>query len=133
MFTRAARRSCRLQRLGSARAFAANLLFLNLLFVGGSSLVRRRCLEALGGLQAGLEIMEDVDFLARATRLFGVRYLNRPSLYYRVGPSMMRSQTDLQGALKRSYVRMQAGYRETFGEWDFYFLKILARAVLRFI
>jgi glycosyltransferase involved in cell wall biosynthesis len=133
MFARAARRSCRLQRLGSARAFAANLLFLNLLFVGGSSLVRRCCLEALGGLQAELEIMEDVDFLARATRLFGVRYLNRPSLYYRVGPSMMRSQTDLQGALKRSYVRMQADYRETFGEWDFYFLKILARAVLRFI
>lgn len=133
LFARAARRSSRLQKLGSARAFAANLLFLNLLFVGGSSLVRRRCLEALGGLREELEIMEDVDFLARATRLFGVRYLNRPSLYYRVGPSMMHSQKDLQAALNRSYVRMQAGYRETFGAFEFYFLKILARAVLRFI
>jgi glycosyltransferase involved in cell wall biosynthesis len=133
MFAEAARRSARLQKLGSARAFAANLLFLNLLFVGGSSLVRRRCLEALGGLRSELEIMEDVDFLARATRMFGVRYLNRPSLYYRVGPSMMHSQKDLQGALKRSYLKMQAGYREAFGTFDFYFLKILARAVLRFI
>ena len=133
MFARAARRSSRLQKLGSARAFAANLLFLNLLFVGGSSLVRRRCLEALGALPTDLEIMEDVDFLARATRLFGVRYLNRPSLYYRVGPSMMHSQKDLQAALKRSYVRMQAGYRESFGAFDFYSLKILALAVLRFI
>lgn len=131
-FARAARRASRLQRLGSARAFAANLLFLDLLFVGGSSLVRRRCLVALGGLPAAAEIMEDVDFLARATRLFGVRYLKRPSLYYRVGPSMMHSQKDLQAALNRSYIRLQAGYRETFGALDFYSLKILARALLRF-
>jgi glycosyltransferase involved in cell wall biosynthesis len=133
LFARAARRASRLQKLGSARAFAANLLFLNLLFVGGSSLIRRRCLVALDGLPTATEIMEDVDFLARATRKFGVRYLNRPSLYYRVGPSMMHSQTDLQGALNRSYIGMQAGYRKTFGAFDFYALKIAARAVLRFI
>lgn len=132
-FARAARRASRLQRLGSARAFAANLLFLNMLFVGGSSLVRRRCLTALGGLPAATEIMEDVDFLARATRLFGVRYMDRPSLYYRVGPSMMHSQKDLQAALNRSYITMQAGYRETFGTFDFYILKIAARLLLRFI
>jgi glycosyltransferase involved in cell wall biosynthesis len=133
LFTRAARRAARLQRLRSARAFAANLLFRDLLFVGGSSLVRRRCLVALGGLPTSAEIMEDVDFLARATRLFGARYLNRPSLRYRVWPSMMHSQTDLQAALNRSYARLQEGYRETFGAFDFYLLKIAARTVLRFI
>lgn len=133
LFARAARRAARLQKLGSARAFAANLLFLDILFVGGSTLVRRRCVVALGGLPEATEIMEDVDFLARAARLFGVRYLNRPSLYYRVGPSMMHSQKDLQGALNRSYVGMQTGYRETFGAFDFYVLKIAARALLRFI
>jgi glycosyltransferase involved in cell wall biosynthesis len=132
MFARAARRASRLQRLGSARAFAANLLFLDLLFVGGSSLIRRRCLVALGGLPAAAEIMEDVDFLARATRLFGVRYLKRPSLYYRIGPSMMHSQKDLKAALNRSYMQLHKGYRETFGMLDFYSLKILARALLRF-
>jgi glycosyltransferase involved in cell wall biosynthesis len=133
LFARAARRASRLQKLGSARAFAANLLFRELLFVGGCSLVRRRCLVALGGLPAATEIMEDVDFLARAVRLFGVRYLNRPSLYYRVGPSMMHSQKDLQAALNRSYLGMQAGYRKTFGALDFYLLKIAARTLLRFI
>jgi glycosyltransferase involved in cell wall biosynthesis len=132
-FARAARRASRLQRLGSARAFTASLLFLDLLFVGGSSLVRRRCLVALGGLPAATEIMEDVDFLVRATRLFGVRYLNRPSLYYRVGPSMMHSQQDLGAALRRSYIGMQTGYRERFGSFDFYVLKIAARTLLRFI
>jgi glycosyltransferase involved in cell wall biosynthesis len=133
MFARSARRATRLQKLGSKRAFAANLLFSELLFVGGSSLVRRRCVEALGGLPTNLEIMEDVDFLARATRLFGVKYLNRPSLYYRVWPSMMHSQKDLKGALVRSYIRMQSNYRQAFGTFDFYLLKIAARSVLRYI
>jgi glycosyltransferase involved in cell wall biosynthesis len=133
LFARSARRAERLQKLGSKRAFAANLLFSELLFVGGSTLIRRRCVEALGGLPTAAEIMEDVDFLARATRRFGVRYLNRPSLYYRVWPSMMHSQQDLQSALNRSYVRLQTGYREAFGALDFYSLKIAARTFLRFI
>ena len=133
MFERAARRAARLQKLGSAWAFAANLLFSELLFVGGSALVRRRCVEALGGLPTTLEIMEDVDFLARATRLFGVKYLNRPSLYYRVWPSMMHSQKDLNAALVRSYIQMQSNYRKKFGTFDFYLLKIAARSVLRYI
>jgi len=133
LFARAARRASRLQRLASARAFAANLLFNELLFVGGSTLIRRRCLVALGGLPTDAEIMEDVDFLARATRLFGVRYLNRCSLFYRVWPSMMHRQHDLQAALNRSYRRLQSGYRETFGAFDYYLLKIAARTVFRWI
>jgi glycosyltransferase involved in cell wall biosynthesis len=133
LFARAAKRASRLQRLNSARLFAANLLFRDLLFVGGSTLIRRRCVQALGGLPTGAQIMEDVDFLARATRRFGVRYLNRPSLYYRVWPSIMHSQTDLQGAMNRSYRQLHAGYRETFGTFDFYVLKITARTLLRFV
>jgi glycosyltransferase involved in cell wall biosynthesis len=133
LFVRAAARAARLQKLGSKLAFTAVLLFTELLFVGGSTLMRRRCLEALGGLPTGAEIMEDVDFLARATRLFGVRYLDRLSLYYRVGPSMMHSQKDLQAALNRSYLRLQADYRKMFGTVEFYVLKIAARTVLRFI
>ena len=46
---------------------------------------------------------------------------------------MMHSQKDLQAALNRSYLGMQAGYRETFGTLDFYILKIAARTLLRFI
>ena len=133
LFARSARRAARLQKMGSKLAFTANLLFSEILFVGGSTLVRRRCIEALGGLTTATEIMEDVDFLARAVRLFGVRYLNRLSLYYRVWPSMMHSQKDLQAALDRSYRGMQAGYRKQFGALEFYFLKILARTLFRFM
>jgi len=130
---RAARRAARLQRLGSARAFTAHLLFLELPFVGGATLVRRRCVEALGGLPVGTEIVEDIDFLARATRRFGVKYLNRTALHYRVGPSLMHSQADLSGALERSYRHLQREYRRQFGALDFYALKIAARTVLRFL
>lgn len=133
LFARAARRAARLQRLRSARIFAANILFRDLLFVGGSTLIRRRCIEALGGLPTDAVIMEDVDFLARATRKFGVRYLNRPSLYYRVWPSIMHSQADLQDTLNRAYRQLEAGYREAFGALDFYILKIAARTLLRFM
>lgn len=133
LFERAARRAARLQRLGIARIFVANLLFRDILFVGGSSLLRRSCLVSLGGLPTGAEIMEDVDFLARATRLFGVRYLRCPSLYYRVWPSLMHSQTDLQAALNRSYRQLHKGYREKFGAFDFYTLKIAARTILKYI
>jgi len=50
-----------------------------------------------------------------------------------VGPSMMHSQKDLQGALDRSYIGMQTGYRKMFGALDFYVLKIAARSLFRII
>jgi hypothetical protein len=77
--------------------------------------------------------MEDVDFLARATRLFGAKYMNRVSLYYRVWPSLMHSQANLHAALNRSYARIQGEYRRQFGAFDFYTLKIAARTMLRFL
>jgi glycosyltransferase involved in cell wall biosynthesis len=133
LFVRSARRAARLQRLNSARAYTAHLLFLELLFVGGSSLVRRRVVTSLGGLPSRTEIMEDLDFLARATRKFGAKYMNRVSLHYRVWASRMHSQKDLQGAMNRSYSSIQQAYRRDFGALDFYTLKIAARALLRFL
>lgn len=133
LFLRSARRAARLQRLNSARAVTSHLLFLDLLFVGGSSLVRRSVVAELGGLPSRTELMEDLDFLAHATRRFGARYMDRVSLYYRVWPSRMHSQNDLQSALDRSYTRIHQEYRRTFGAFDFYTLKFAARTLLRFL
>ena len=133
LFVRSARRAERLQRLNSARAYTSHLLFLEILFLGGSSLVRRRVLTSLGGLPSRTEIMEDLDFLIRATRQFGAKYMDRVSLYYRVWPSRMHSQTDLQGVLDRVYRRIHQDYRRDFGAFDFYTLKLAARAFLRFL
>jgi len=133
LFVRSARRAARLQRLNSARAYTSHLLFREILFVGGSSLVRRRVVSDLGGLPSRTEIMEDLDFLVHATRKFGAKYMNRVSLYYRVWPSRMHSQKDLGAALNRSYSRIHQDYRRDFGTFDFYALKIAARAFLRFL
>jgi glycosyltransferase involved in cell wall biosynthesis len=133
LFVRSARRASRLQRLGSARAFAAHLLFHELLFIGGCSLIRRRCVAAVGGYPTGVELMEDVDFLARTTRLFGAKYLDRVSLRYRVWPSLMHRPGNLQEIIDRCYVRIHADYRRAFGAIDFYTLKIAARTILRFL
>jgi glycosyltransferase involved in cell wall biosynthesis len=133
LFERSARRAARLQRLNSSWAYTSHLLFLELLFLGGSSLVRRRVVTELGGLPSRTEIMEDLDFLTRAVRKFGVKYMDRVSLYYRVWPSRMHSQKDLKGALIRSYSRIHEEYRRDFGAIDFYTLKLAARTVLRFL
>ncbi len=130
LFARAARRAARLQRFGSRRVFAAELLFRDLLFVGGCSLMRRRCVEAVGGFDLGPEIMEDIDLLVRITRLYGARYLQRLALYYRVGPSLMHRPDGVQEIMDRSYAHIQANYRQRFGFTDFYALKVAARTLL---
>jgi len=133
LFVRTARRAAKVKRLNSLRAYTSHLLFLDFLCVGGSSLIRRRVLTALGGLPSRTEIMEDLDFLVHATRKFGAKYIDRVSLYYRVWPSRMHSQKDLQAALNRAYDRIHEDYRREFGALDYYTLKIAARALLRFI
>lgn len=130
LFARSARRAARLQRFGSRRLLTAQLLFRELLFVGGSTLIRRRCLEAAGGYNTGPEIMEDVDLLARITRLFGAQFIDRPSLYYRVGPSLMHRPGGVQAIMDRSYRRIHADFRRRFGAFEFFVLKFIARTVL---
>jgi glycosyltransferase involved in cell wall biosynthesis len=133
LFAKTSRRAARLQRWGSRWPFASYLLFSELLFNGGSALMRRRCIEAVGGCRLNLEIMEDLDFLVRLTRRFGVKYLNRVSLYYRIWPSLMHRSTNVNELMHRSYRRMHADYRADFGSLDFYALKIAARSILRFV
>jgi glycosyltransferase involved in cell wall biosynthesis len=131
LFARSAVTASRLQRLGAPWVFAANLLFLDLLFNGGSCVMRRQCLVAVGGYNTNVEIMEDVDLLARATRLFGAKYLDCVSLHYRIWPSLMHRSASVPEIMERSYVTAQANYRREFGSMDFYALKIAARLLLR--
>lgn len=130
LFVRSARRAAKLQRFGTRRLMTAQILFRELLFIGGSALIQRHCLEAVGGYSTGPEIMEDVDLLARITRLFGVQYIDRPSLYYRVGPSLMHRPGGVQALMDRSYARIHADYRRRFGTVEFFTLKLIARTVL---
>jgi glycosyltransferase involved in cell wall biosynthesis len=134
LLARSARRAARLRRIGLRWPFVAQQLFNGLLFIGGGSLLRRECIAAVGGYNTDLEILEDIDLLVRIARRFGISYLPRVSLRYRVGPSLMHPADDsVQHSWGRAYRRIQANYRREFGALDFYALKIAARSLLKLL
>lgn len=132
LFVDGARRAARSLRLGLTWIWASRLLFQPLMFVGGAGLVRRACVEAVGGYDVSLEVMEDVDFYARIIRQFGVYYLDRVALRYRVGPSMMH-RADIENVVDRGYRQVQEKFRKTRGLAEFYMLKLAARTLLRVV
>jgi glycosyltransferase involved in cell wall biosynthesis len=132
LFIDGARRAARSQRLGLTWIWASRLLFQPLMFVGGAAMVRRSCVEAIGGFDANLEVLEDLDLYVRTIRQFGAFYLDRVALQYRVGPSMMH-RPNIENVVDRSYRRMQEKFRKARGMGEFYMLKLAARTLLRVV
>jgi glycosyltransferase involved in cell wall biosynthesis len=125
-FARAGRRAARYQRLGSKWTFVAQMFFCETLLVCSAGVVRRDCLVAVEGFDPMLPLMEDVDFYARTIRRFGAYFMNRVSLHYRIGPSLMH-RPDLQHIVKDSYRRMHAKHLAERGFVELNALRILAR------
>ena len=71
-------------------------------------------------------LVEDVDFYARAIRRFGAHFIDRTSLYYRIGPSLMHRPNQAP-TIRDCYRRMHARYRDRHGALDFYALKGVSR------
>ncbi|QDP23812.2 glycosyltransferase family 2 protein [Bradyrhizobium cosmicum] len=136
-FEKAARLANFCQRLRSRRAFVACLMFHWALLVCSAGVLRRRCVDQLGGFDPQLRLREDVDFYARAMRQFDVCFLDRVGLRYRIGsPSLMHAPNltqcdvdDLRAAQHRTNTR----YKSTWGVFEFYALKIFARTVFKFV
>ena len=71
------------------------MLFQPTVLVNSARLIRRECVEALGGYNEDLAVFEDVDFYLRAIRRFGCVFVDRPVLEYRTGaPSLMHNLSD---------------------------------------
>ncbi|MDP4006128.1 glycosyltransferase family 2 protein [Methylobacterium sp. NEAU K] len=124
-FAAAHRRALRCRRFGRL-GFSAALVFRPTLLVCGAAVLRRACLPALGGFDAQLPLMEDVDFYARAIRRFGVRFIDRPALHYRIGPSLMH-RPERAPVIDQSYAAMHRAYRARHGLIEFALLKLFAR------
>jgi glycosyltransferase involved in cell wall biosynthesis len=129
-FARASQRALASRRFGSKWGYAARMLFGETLLVCSSAAIRRACLPTLGGFDPELALMEDVDFYARAIRRFGVRFMDRVAIRYRIWASLMHG-ADQPDVVRRCYWRMHDKYRAEWGNLDFYALKIFARTVLR--
>jgi len=136
-FADAARKSASSNRFGSRIAFTGRMLFANALLVCSSSVVRRECVERLGGFDPSIRLMEDADFHVRAMRECGALFLDRTAIRYRVGsPSLMHSphpsEAQKQGE-RLGHTQMQMKYRRKHGAVEFYALALFTRTVLKLL
>jgi GT2 family glycosyltransferase len=136
-FAAAARKSAASARFGKRWAYTARMLFDSALLVCSASVIRSTCVAQLGGFDPQIRLMEDADFHVRAMRQFGVRFLDRTAIRYRIGsPSLMHapnpSREQLAGELEGRR-RMQTKYRQERGGVEFYGLALFARTVLRIL
>ena len=129
-FDIAARRALASRRFGPRLGFAGRLLFGNTLLVCSAGMIRRECVAAIKGFDADSRLVEDVDFYARAIRRFGVLFLDRTVLHYRISLSLIH-RPDVQPIIERSYQLMHRNYRREWGLVDFMAMKLFARTVLR--
>lgn len=91
-FRGAARRAAVCRRFGPRLGFAAGMIFNQAMLVCGAALIRRQCIQHLGGFDPKIRLGEDVDFFGRAMREFGACFLDAVTLRYRIGsPSLMHA------------------------------------------
>jgi glycosyltransferase involved in cell wall biosynthesis len=137
-FRAAAERAARCARFGSKLAFAGRMMFDGLLLVTGAGLIRRECVEQLGGFDPHMRVREDWDFFARAMRKFGACFLDSVALQYRIGKESILhygvdlSERDLRD-LGAARERKRAKYRAEYGITEYYALKLFTKTVLEFL
>ncbi|MEI6666734.1 MAG: glycosyltransferase family 2 protein [Acidobacteriota bacterium] len=132
-FSRAARRARRCRWFGPKLGFSAHMLFHQSIITCSAAVIRRDCVEAVGGFDPDVPINEDLDFYARAIRRFGARFLDRVVLHYRIGRNSLARNPHVDAQLQQSYVRIQEKYRREWGWADFLVTKTLARIVFRML
>jgi glycosyltransferase involved in cell wall biosynthesis len=136
-FADAARKATSCRRFGTRWAFVGRMLFDKALLVCSASVLRRECVERLGGFDPDIRLMEDADFHVRAMREFGAHFMDSTAIYYRIGsPSLMHSPNPDEFQLKEQsagHSRMQAKYRQERGALEFFALALTARTILRIL
>jgi glycosyltransferase involved in cell wall biosynthesis len=130
-FRKAERRAKFCERLRLSWPFVGQMLFGHVLLVCSSAVLRRACVEAVGGFDPNVALHEDRDFLIRAMRKCGVKFLDCLSLNYRIGyPSLMHGvdPSEQQLALERESAKLlREKYLKAHGPVEYYGLKIATR------
>jgi GT2 family glycosyltransferase len=135
-FADAAQRALLCSWFGPRWGFTACMMFRRTLLVCSAAILRRQCLEAVGGFDPKIRLGEDTAFYAQAMRQSGAYFMDRVGLKFRISsPSLMHCSispdqseaADLRMARKLSHDR----YRAERGVLEFYALKTLAHSVIR--
>jgi glycosyltransferase involved in cell wall biosynthesis len=132
-FTSARRRARLATKLGPKIGFVSNLLFRPTLLVNSACMIRRECIEPLGGYDPDCVVVEDVDFYHRAIRRYGAVFVDRDVLEYRIAPSLMHGNDAASGKVLKAFDKMYAKYRNEYGEVEFRLLQVLARTVFQWM
>lgn len=134
-FADAARRAQWCSRFGPKWAFTACMVFRRTLLICSAGVLRRTCVQQVGGFDPRIRIGEDAAFYARAFRQCGAYFTDRVSLNFRVSnPSLMHSIAPDQTEAQQLRVARQLThdrYRAERGSLEFYMLKGFAHTVLR--
>jgi glycosyltransferase involved in cell wall biosynthesis len=137
-FASAARNAARcgaLGRYGRKFAFTARILFGPAMLVCSAAVIRRDCVDRVGGFDPKMTLMEDTDLFLRMARSCGAFFLDRPTLHYRIGsPSLMHSPNpppEQRAAEKEGDRHLRAKYRRDHGILEFFVLRVTSRLFLR--
>ena len=134
-FAAAAERASKCRRFGPKWAFTGRMMFDGLLLVTGAGIVRRECVQTLGGFDPLMRVREDWDFYARAMRRFGAYFLDRVALRYRISHhSLLHYSLDLSERdltqLSEARERKRNKYRAECGTFEYLSVKVFTKTVL---
>jgi glycosyltransferase involved in cell wall biosynthesis len=125
---------------GSRLAFVSAHLFHHVLLVCSAGVVRRECVNAVGGFDPELRLMEDAAFYTFIMRRFGVDFVDDVTVHYRINNEQSLMHVAVSSPeevaltrehLKRARVRTFAKYRNEFGFPEFLALRTCARTVFK--
>jgi glycosyltransferase involved in cell wall biosynthesis len=137
-FAAAARRAASCSRFGRRWGFTARMMFNGLLLVTGAGVIRRECVERLGGFDPQMRVREDWDFYARVMRRYGAVFVDRVALKYRIGSqSLLHYSLDLSerdlASLRDARERKRAKYRAEYGSIEYFAVKLFAKTALQIL
>jgi len=136
-FAAAARAGQRCGRFGTRLAFTGRTLFGSAMLVCSAGLVRRACLEKIGGFDPQIRLLEDTELFCRLMRGFGAHFMDRVTLRYRIGsPSLMHAPNPSAEQLREErecFRRLWGNYRRDRGSVEFLALALITRGLLRFV
>lgn len=118
-----------LMRARGRWSVVARLLFGRALLVCSTCLIKRTAFDAVGGMDAEMPLLEDLDFYLRAIRDTGHLVMPEPLVERRVGASSLITEAAPE-SWRRGYRQIHRKYRDQKGVLEFFALKIWHRLMV---
>ena len=115
------------RRARNRMQLVACLLYRDAVLVNSGTMVRRACLDAVGGYDPEQPVNEDAELYSRVIRRYGHAFLDEPVVHRRVASTSLVHEREAQ--LPEAYRRMRGRYRSCHGAAELVALRILAATI----